>query len=132
MIKQTLTASFTMGTIVFGLWYWLNRYTQMDEIHARDLILLLMVFMQNFHAVNCRSERISAFKIPLKKNLILVFGILAAQGIHILSMQIPFMQNILRIEPISLTEWFYIMALAIPMILVMEIFKFFIRVERNK
>lgn len=131
MIKQTLTASITMGAIVFGLWYWLNRYTQMDEIHARDLILLLMVFMQNFHAVNCRSERISAFKIPLKKNMILVFGILAAQGIHIISMQIPFMQNILRIEPISLTEWFYILSLAIPVIIAMEIFKLFNKTEKN-
>jgi magnesium-transporting ATPase (P-type) len=124
MIKQTITACVTMGGIVFGLWFWLNRYAGMDELHARDLILLLMVFMQNFHAFNCRSERTSAFKIPLKRNLILVFGVLAAQGIHILSMQIPFMQNILRIEPVTFNEWLYILVLAIPMIVVMEIFKF--------
>lgn len=95
----------------------------MDEVHARDLILLLMVFMQNFHAFNARSERISAFKIPFKRNVILVFGVLAAQSIHILSMQIPFMQNILRIEPISFNEWLYILALAVPVLLVMEVFK---------
>ena len=125
MINQTAVSGATMGFIVFGLWYYLNTYTQMDEIHARDLVLLLMVFMQNFHAFNARSERVSAFKIPLKRNIILVFGVLAAQGIHILSMQIPFMQNILRIEPISFNEWLYILALAIPMILVMEVFKYF-------
>ena len=123
MIKQTLVASSIMGGIVFSLWYWLNNYTQMDETHARDLILLLMVFMQNFHAFNCRSERVSAFKVPLKRNIILVFGILAAQGIHILSMQIPFMQNILRIEPVTFNEWLYVLALAVPMIIGMEIFK---------
>ena len=33
------------------------------QCHARNLILLLMVFMQNFHAFNCRSERVSAFKV---------------------------------------------------------------------
>lgn len=125
MINQTVVSGATMGLIVFGLWYYLNTYTQIDEIHARDLILLLMVFMQNFHTFNCRSERVSAFKVPLKRNIILVFGVIAAQGIHILSMQIPFMQNILRIEPISFNEWLYILALAIPMILVMEVFKFF-------
>ncbi|KQC08818.1 MAG: ATPase [Candidatus Cloacimonas sp. SDB] len=123
MVKQTLTASITMGVIVFGLWFWLNNYTNMAESYARDLILLLMVFMQNFHALNCRSETVSIFKIPLKRNLILVFGIIAAQGIHIISMQIPFMQNVLRIEPITFTEWLYILALAVPMILSMEIFK---------
>lgn len=124
MIKQTIVASAIMGFIVFALWYWLNNYTQMDVTHARDLILLLMVFMQNFHAFNSRSETVSAFKVPLKRNLFLLFGVLGAQGIHILSMQIPFMQDILRIEPITFTEWLYILALAIPIILSMEIFKF--------
>jgi len=60
--------------------------------------------MQNFHVFNARSERVSAFKVPLKRNFILVIGVLAAQGIHILSMQIPFIQNILRIEPITFTR----------------------------
>ncbi|MFO7719376.1 MAG: HAD-IC family P-type ATPase [Gillisia sp.] len=125
MVKQTLVSSFTIGIIVFGFWYWLNKYTEMDEAYARNLVLLLMVFMQNFHVFNCRSERVSTFRIPLKRNILLVFGVLIAQGIHILSMQIPFMQNILRIEPISLKEWSYILLLAIPIILVMELFKLF-------
>ena len=124
MINQTIVASSTMGFIVFGLWFWLNKYTTMDETHARDLILLLMVFMQNFHAFNSRSETVSAFKVPLRRNVILVFGVLLAQGIHILSMQIPFMQDILRIEPVTLNEWAYVLLLAIPMILIMEIYKF--------
>ena len=97
------------------------------QCHARNLILLLMVFMQNFHAFNCRSERVSAFKVPIKRNIILVFGVFAAQALHILSMQIPFMQNMLRIEPVTFNEWFYILALAVPMILTMEVFKYFRR-----
>lgn len=127
MIKQTLVSAFTMGSIVFGYWYYLNTYTDMSETHARDLILLLMVFMQNFHAFNARSERNSAFKVPLSRNYILVFGVLAAQGIHVLSMHIPFMQNVLRVEPVTWLEWLSVLLLAIPMIVVMEIFKFFSR-----
>ncbi|NMC42066.1 MAG: HAD-IC family P-type ATPase [Bacteroidales bacterium] len=130
MIKQTVVASLVMSTVVFGLWYYLNNYTQMSEIHARDLVLLLMVFMQNFHVFNCRSERVSAFKVPIRRNILLVFGVLLAQGIHILSMQIPFMQNILRIEPISLKEWALILSLAIPMILVIELFKLLNKTDR--
>ncbi len=123
MIQQTLTSGLTIGIVVFGFWFWLNRYTELNETHARDLVLLLMVFMQNLHVFNCRSERTSAFKVPLKRNLILVFGVFAAQGIHILSMQIPFMQNILKIEPITLTEWLYVLTLAIPILISMEVFK---------
>lgn len=123
MIKQTIVSGLTMGGIVFGLWFWLNNYTDMGEFHARNVILLLMVFMQNFHAFNCRSESVSAFKVPLKRNIILVFGVIAAQGIHILSMQLPFMQNILRLEPVTPNEWVQILVLAVPMIISMEIFK---------
>jgi magnesium-transporting ATPase (P-type) len=125
MIRQTVVSGATMGAIVFGLWMYLIQYLKMDEISSRNMILLLMVFMQNFHAFNCRSERVSAFKVPIKRNLILVFGVLAAQGLHILSMQIPFMQNILRVEPISLLNWLNILILAIPILVVMELFKFF-------
>jgi magnesium-transporting ATPase (P-type) len=131
MVNQTIVSGATMGLIVSGLWFYLNTYTQMDEIHARNLILLLMVFMQNFHAFNCRSERVSAFKVPLKRNIILVFGVLAAQGIHILSMQIPFMQNILRVEPVTFNEWLYVLALAIPILVAMEVFKYFRRKKIN-
>lgn len=124
MIKETILSGLTIGLIVFGFWYWLVSYKIVDELHARTLVLMLMVFMQNFHTFNCRSESISIFQVPLKRNIILVFGVLIAQGIHILSMQIPFMQKLLSIESITMIEWGYILSLAIPIILVMEIFKF--------
>ena len=123
MVKQTLVASLTIGIVAFGFWYWLIEVRQMSEYHARDLVLLLMVFMQNFHAFNSRSERVSMFKIPLNRNWILVIGVLSAQGLHILSMQIPFMQNILRIEPVSFLEWGYVILLALPIVGAMELFK---------
>ena len=125
MLKQTIISGTTMGIIVFGFWFWMNKYTDISEASARNLILILMVFMQNIHTFNCRSERISVFKIPLKRNYILVFGVLAAQGLHILSMQIPIMQKILQTEPITLEQWFYVLMLAFPILISMEIFKFF-------
>jgi magnesium-transporting ATPase (P-type) len=123
MISQTIVSGTIMGLTVYGFWYFLNTYTQLSETYARNLILLLFVFIQNFHVFNARSERTSAFKVPLKRNIVLVFGVLAAQGIHILSMQIPFMQKILQIEPVTGYEYLYILTLAVPTILVMEVFK---------
>ncbi len=123
MIKQTVVSGLTMGGITFGVWFWLINVAHMEEFAARNIILLLMVFMQNFHAFNCRSEVTSAFKVPISRNFILVFGILIAQGIHILSLQLPFMQDVLRVEPVSFTQWGLILLFAIPMIIVMEMFK---------
>ncbi len=123
MIQQTVTSGLTMGLIAFGFWFYLKNYLDMDETHARNIILLLMVIMQNLHVFSCRSEITSAFKVPLKRNIVLLFGVLLAQGIHILSMHIPFMQSVLRVEPISMFEWFEVFVLAIPLLIIMEIFK---------
>ncbi|MCG9881712.1 MAG: HAD-IC family P-type ATPase [Bacteroidia bacterium] len=132
MMEQTIVAAATMSIIVFGFWYWLIEIQQMNQLHARNLVLLLMVFMQNFHTFNSRSESFSVFKIPLNRNWLLVFGVLAAQGLHIISMQIPFMQSTLKIEPITVTEWIYIFSLSIPMIMVMELFKRFKKYTSKK
>lgn len=125
MIQQTIAASFTMATVAFSLWFWLLNYTDMSELHARNIVLLLMVFMQNLHVFNCRSESISLFKVPISKNYVLVFGVFLAQGIHILAMQTPFMQNILQVEPITFNEWLITLSMAVPIIIVMEGLKLF-------
>lgn len=95
----------------------------MDEYHSRSLVLLLMVFLQNFHIFNCRSEKTSTFKISITKNYWLIGLVLAAQAVYIASMYIPFMQNVLKIGPITLSEWIVVLSLAVPIVFAMEIFK---------
>ncbi len=123
MINQTVISGLTMGAITFVFWYFLVEVQMMDETHARNIILLQMVLLQNVHVFNCRSEFVSAFRVPISRNYILVAGVLVAQGIHILSMHLPFMQTILRIEPITIFEWLEVFALALPLLLIMEIYK---------
>jgi magnesium-transporting ATPase (P-type) len=123
MIQQTFIAGMTMGLIAFGTWYYLIDVAGMAEASARNIILLLIVFMQNFHVFNCRSERVSAFRVPIRRNIPLVFGVLIAASIHIASMNIPFMQTVLRAEPMAFQDILTVFALAAPVILMMEIFK---------
>jgi magnesium-transporting ATPase (P-type) len=127
MIKQSIVSGSIMAVITFSFWYYLIYELRMEEFDARNLVLLLMVFMQNFHVFNCRSETVSAFKVPLSRNYILIFGVLIAQGIHILSMHLPTMQRMLKIQPISLHHWLMILSLAIPVLLGMELFKWVYR-----
>ena len=123
MRNQLIVSGLVIGSMAFAYWYYLTEYQQMEEYHARSLVLLLMVFLQNFHIFNCRSERTSTFKISISKNYWLIILVMAAQGVHIASMYIPFMQGILRIEPITFNEWITVLSLAAPIILAMEIFK---------
>jgi magnesium-transporting ATPase (P-type) len=97
VIQQTLISGSTMGLIAFAFWFFLINVQQTNEIHARNIILLLMVFMQNVHVFNCRSGTVSTFKVPLSRNWILILGVVLAQGIHIAVMHISFMQGVLRI-----------------------------------
>jgi len=122
MIEQTVVAGVAMGLLAFANWYALLD-TGMSEFDARDRLLLLFVLIQNFHVFNCRSEYESVFRVPLKRNYMLVFGVLAATGIHVLAMHIPVMQRILQIAPIRFDEWIIPFAMASVMLIVMELFK---------
>ena len=122
MVQQTVTAGLAMGLIAFGVWSWLMAGGRAEE-PARNLLLLLMVLMQNVHVFNCRSEHVSAFRVPLRRNVVLVVGVAAAQGLHILAMQLPVMQDLLRIGAVSWREWGALLLLALPVLLAMEAFK---------
>jgi magnesium-transporting ATPase (P-type) len=82
-----------------------------------------MVLLENVHVFNCRSERVSAFRMPLRRNRLLIGGVLFAQGIHILVMQWPFMQRVLGVAPVTLDAWLTLFSLAGLLLVVMELFK---------
>lgn len=123
MINQTLVSGLAIGVTAFISWYWLIKNQIMDETSARNIILLLMVLMQNFHVFNCRSESTSVFKVPLSRNYILILGVILAQGIHILSLFLPFMQKILYVKGVTFTEWSIVLLIASVILISMEIFK---------
>ncbi|MEN7549955.1 cation-transporting P-type ATPase [Rapidithrix thailandica] len=122
MVSQVVVSGLTIGLIAFFVWNHLIS-SGYAEKEARNLLLLLMVFLENVHVFNCRSEKKSAFKIPLSRNYFLIVGVFLAQGIHILSMYTPMMGNVLEVNPISLKEWFTFFGLALILLAVMEIFK---------
>lgn len=122
MIQQTLISGLIMGLLAFAAWFWMQQQGwPLDE--ARNTILLLMVLLENVHVFNCRSERASAFLVPLRRNRLLIGGVLVAQSIHILIMFNPLMQRVLNIQPVSLGQWSCLLLLASLLLLVMEVFK---------
>lgn len=123
MVKETLVSGLYMGLSAFAVWYFLLG-AGVEESAARNLVLLLMVLLENAHVFNCRSESISVFKIPLSRNYFLFFGVIAAQGIQILSMYIPFMQDVLGVSPVTFEEWVLFLVIALGLIGAMEVYKF--------
>lgn len=58
LIKELLLSGLYIGLVVFGLWIYLLDVLGMDISHARSYVLILMVFFQNVHVFNCRSEKV--------------------------------------------------------------------------
>jgi magnesium-transporting ATPase (P-type) len=122
MVQETIISGAAMGLMAFGAWHWLLNGSK-DILATRNIILLFMVLLENFHVFNCRSEYLSAFKVPLRNNLLLVFGVVIAQGVHIMVMHIPLMQKVLRTAPVSFKEWGFLFLMASILLVVMESFK---------
>jgi len=126
MIEQSVVSGVYIGVAAF-VFFKVALVMGMDEFQARNVLLLLMVLFENAHVFNCRSERLSAFRVPLSSNWLLVIAVAAAQSIHIAAMYIPGLNDVLRIQPVDLKTWLTVVPLALGVIAVMEIYKLFKR-----
>lgn len=125
MIEEVLASGLYMGLVGFGVFYFLTEEMNFTTFDARNLLLLLLVLFENVHAFNVRSETRSAFRVPLRANLLLVGAVLAAQGIHIVSMFIPGWRGVLEITPVSLGTWGILLAITLTKLLIVEAYKHF-------
>jgi magnesium-transporting ATPase (P-type) len=127
MNSQIIVSGMAIAGIVFALWYHLIYNLNYDETHARTVVMMLMVLLQNFHVLNCRSETESVFKIPLKNNYVLIVGMILAQLVHISASYIPGLNTTLQLETLTFNEWIKLVPTAASILVVMEIFKWWRR-----
>lgn len=125
MIQQTVLSGFTMGLVACVSFYVFIKHMGLSDFEARNRLLLLMVLMENYHVFNSRSEYVSAFRIPLSKNWMLVGGVAAALGIHLLAMHLPPAQSVLKVAPVPLGAFAVSLVIASSVLAVMELFKLF-------
>ena len=124
LLSQTLTSGLIIGILVFVVWYYLINIIKMDVSIARGYIMLLMVFMQNIHVFNCRSESKSAFSVPLKNNKLIVFGVIASVLLQIIVMEVPFLANLLQTKSIPIIHLVLLFTVATSILIIIEIYKF--------
>jgi len=126
MIQEVVTMGAIMAFVGFGLWYWLLNQGW-EPATARNMLLMLMVFFENYHAFNCRSETRSVFQISIRDNWFLVATVLTAFGVHIAALFIPFFQRVLGTAPVSWGAFFSMLGLASTIMVGSELFKLFKR-----
>jgi len=126
MIERVILSALVVGVVAFFLYKTLLDWGY-SVAEARNGTLLLMVFFENVHVFNCRSESRSIFRHNLLRNRILLFGTLIAQAIHIGAMYTPWISDVLKIQPVSIEHWLQLLTLALSVLVVMELHKVWLR-----
>lgn len=123
LIQEIAISGLFIGLIVFLVWFILLKEFNMDTTLARGYIMALMVFMQNIHVFNCRSEKKSTFKISLASNWFVSIAVFSSIGLQILIMEVPFLSHFLSTESIPVNHLILLLLAALPILVVMELFK---------
>lgn len=128
MIKQILASGLFMGIIVFDVWFIMIKYLNFEVAHARGYVLALMVFMQNIHVLNCRSEEKSVFKNGFKENPFVLITIVSTIILQIIVMEVPILSILLQTYSVPYLHMLILLILALPVLLIIEIYKY---IRRN-
>lgn len=123
MITRVVIAGLTIFAITLAVYITALERFAYTVAEARNLTLLQLVLFGNIIALNSRSENRSFFQQHLMKNPVLIYGIIAAQGLHIAAMYIPGLSDVLRIQPVSFAEWAILLGLALVLMVVIELEK---------
>ncbi len=132
LIQETLLAGCYMALAVFLCWVFLLDVKGISTDAARGYILLLMVFMQNAHVFNCRSETDSAFKIPIKNNYFIVLAISVVLILQLIVSEVPFLSNLLKTQSIPWQNTLLLICLSLPIILIMDLYKSFQKKKKKR
>ena len=123
MIAEVLVSGISIGLVVFLVWMFLIKKVGMDVSKARGYIMVLMVFIQNIHVFNCRSEKCSSFNVPILSNPFILFSIALAIGLQFIIMEVPFLSSLLQTKTVPISHMIYLFAFALIIFIVMEVYK---------
>lgn len=124
LISEIFISSIVIAFITFAVYHYLYIVSGLDITTVRTYIMLIMVFMENIHILNCRSEKESIYKTPLKDNLFVIITLILANIIQIIIVRNLSLASIFELTTIPIVNAITLFILTIPLIVVMEIFKF--------
>lgn len=130
LVGEIIFGGLVIAGMVMALWIYLINVLQMDVASARGYTMAFMVFIDNYHVLNSRSEDKSAFKVPFKNNPFVIFSIISAVILHIIIMEVPILSSFLQTPSVPLLHLLILLVLASFILFAMEIFKY-IRNKQN-
>lgn len=123
LLQEIIFSGLVIGIIIFTVWFVMLKKYNMNIDKSRGYIMALMVFIQNIHVFNCRSEHKSAFTIPIKNNKLIFVGVLASITLQIIVIEVPFLSNVLHTTSVPFQALIYLLVVALSILVIIEIYK---------
>lgn len=123
LIREIVVSGAIIAVVVFAFYYHLINNLHLDIIAARSYVMCLMVFIQNIHVFNCRSESRSAFSVPLRSNWFITIGIICTLLLQTIAMEVPFISQFLQAVPIPAWAICWLFVTASSILALMELYK---------
>ena len=99
---------------------------------ATTMTLAAIVFCQIGMVFNCRTERISVFKVGIFKNRMVLIGILVELVILATLVYAPFTHNLFNTAPLRLSDWAFLLIWPVLVICLEEVRKAIIRGKEKR
>ena len=123
LLTEVLISGLSMGLIVFLVWVILLDKLNFDVYVARGYIMMLMVFMQNMHTLNCRSESKHIYEVGFKKNPFVIFSIILATTLQIIVAEVPVLSEFLDTTSVPLLHMIILFLISCSIIIIIELYK---------
>ena len=94
------------------LYLFANELNSGEIIKAQTLAFVTIAIFQVFNALNCRSQRLSLFKLSILKNKYLLISIFASFSLQVLVTELPFFQLAFGTTSLSVFEWIIVVIVA--------------------
>ncbi len=106
--RSIVVLGFFMGVLVLVGFSFFGK----GEDHAQTLAFTILVLVQLVHSFNCRSDRISIFKLGFFSNRYLVAAVLSSVVLQLLVVYVPVLQPLFGTVSLKLEDWGVILALS--------------------
>ncbi len=102
------------------------------EAVARTIAVNIFIFGEIFYLFNCRSLRVSAFKMNTLDNKYVLLGVAGMVLLQIAYTYVPFMNIAFQSEPVQLTDWLIFVGIGVIIFVVIELEKAFRNMINSK
>lgn len=133
IFDRRMTEQVILGGAVIGLagffYYYGALAAGISHEAAQGSVLWLLVWCENAHCLNCRSETRSIFQIALADNPLLIAAIIGAQLLQFGALGMPGLRGLLSLNRLAIGDGLFLAGVVIIILTVVEIYKW---LRRNR